>query len=709
VRDLLPRLSVREKLGQLNQVRAEPGESEAVYQQAREGLIGSRILASTAWAGSETQHVASIEEGNRVQRVAVEESRFGVPIINGRDVIHGHRTVFPIPIAQAASFDPALVEEAASHAAREASAYGVHWTFAPMLDVARDARWGRIVEGSGEDPYLTGVMGAAMVRGFQGSDPSEPGRILACAKHYLAYGTSEGGRDYASGECSDHTLRNVYLEPFRAAIRAGCATVMSAFHDINGEPVSGSRYLLSELLKGELGFRGFVVSDWASVTELISHGFAEDEADAAVKALTAGVDMEMVTGAYLAHLEAELSRGRVSHEQLDDAAARVLRAKFQKGLFERPYVDAERAKDALLTPAARACARKLAARSLVLLKNEGNLLPLAGRGKIAVLGPLASAQAELLGSWVLDGVPEDVTTIVDALRELAPQASFITAPPLLDAAVVAAQRADVAVVILGESPLRTGEAHNIADLSLPRDQEALLEALAHTGTPIVLVICAGRPLPITRLVTNAAAVLYAWHPGTEGGRAIADVLLGEEVPSGRLPATLPRSQGQIPLFYAHKNGGRSVNGYYPFAKPEHPGIRPYLDELGSPLFPFGFGLSYSSFAYSELRLDHSELARDAQLRVSARLTNTGERRAEEVAQCYVRDFVASVTRPLRELKAFTRVALEPGASATVEFLLGPEELAFWNNSRERKVEPGRFAVFVGGNSYTELGAEFRVR
>jgi beta-glucosidase len=552
-------------------------------------------------------------------------------------------------------------------------------------------------------------MGAAMVRGFQGSDPSQPGKILACAKHYLAYGTSEGGRDYASGDCSDHTLRNVYLEPFRAAIRAGCATVMSAFHDINGEPVSGSRYLLTELLKRELGFQGFVVSDWDSVTELISHGVAEDHADAASQALSAGVDMEMVSGAYLAHLEAELARGRVSQERIDDAAARVLRAKFQKGLFERPYVDAERAANALLTPAARACARKLAARSLVLLKNEGNVLPLANKGRIAVLGPLACARAELLGSWVLDGVPEDVTTVADALRELAPQASILTAPPMLDAAISAAQRADVAVVVLGESPLRTGEAHNIADLSLPRDQQALVEALARTGTPLVLVICAGRPLPITRLVESAAAVLYAWHPGTEGGHAIADVLLGEEAPSGRLPATIPRSQGQIPLFYAHKNGGRSVNSYYPFATPAHPGIRAYLDELGSPLFPFGFGLSYTTFAYSELRLDRSELGRDGQLRVSARVSNTGKRQADEVAQCYLRDFVASVTRPLRELKAFRRVSLQPGASATVEFELGPEELAFWNNSRERKVEPGRFGVFVGGNAYAELGAEFRVR
>ncbi|HWA71585.1 MAG TPA: glycoside hydrolase family 3 N-terminal domain-containing protein [Polyangiaceae bacterium] len=708
-RDLVGRMSVREKIGQLNQVRAEPSESETVCALARDGLVGSRILASTAWAGNETQHVASIEDGNRVQRIAVEESRLGVPILNGRDVIHGHRTVFPIPLGQAASFDPALVEEAASHAAAEASAYGVHWTFAPMLDVARDARWGRIVEGCGEDPYLTGVMGAAMVRGFQGPDPSQPGRILACAKHYVAYGTSEGGRDYASGECSDHTLRNVYLEPFRAAVRAGCATIMSAFHDINGEPVSGSRYLLSELLKGELGFQGFVVSDWASVTELIAHGVAENEADAAAQALSAGVDMEMVSGAYVAHLESLLERRRVEPARLDDAAARVLCAKFRKGLFERPYVDAERAASTLLSPAARACARKLAARSLVLLKNQGNCLPLAGQGKIAVVGPLASARAELMGSWVLDGLAEDVTSVVDALREAAPKAGVITAPPLLDAAVAAAQRADVTVLVLGESPLRTGEAHNIADLALPRDQDAWVEALARTGTPLVVVICAGRPLPIAHVVANAAAVLYAWHPGTEGGRAIAEVLIGAEAPSGRLPATLPRAQGQVPIFYAHKHGGRGVNRYYPFAKPDHPGIRPYLDDLGSPLFPFGFGLSYSTFAYDELSLDRSELPRDGTLKVSARVSNTGPRHAEEVAQCYVRDFVGSVTRPLRELRGFRRIPLAPGASARVEFELGPEELAFWNGSRQRLVEPGRFAVYVGSDSFTELGREFQVR
>jgi beta-glucosidase len=345
----------------------------------------------------------------------------------------------------------------------------------------------------------------------------------------------------------------------------------------------------------------------------------------------------------------------------------------------------------------------------VLLKNQGSCLPLGRQAKIAVVGPLASARAELMGSWVLDGVAEEVTSVVDGLRELAPRASILTAPPLLDAAVMTAQRADVTVLVLGESPLRTGEAHNIADLSLPRDQDAWVDALARTGTPLVVVICAGRPLPIAHVVANAQAVLYAWHPGTEGGRAIADVLLGAEVPGGRLPATLPRTQGQVPIFYAHKHGGRGVNRYYPFAKPDHPGIRPYLDDLGSPLFPFGFGLSYSTFAYDELVLDQRELARDGALKVSARLTNTGPFRADEVAQCYVRDFVASVTRPLRELRGFQRVTLAAGESARVDFELGPEDLAFWNNARQRVVEPGRFAVYVGGDSFAELGAEFLVR
>ncbi len=710
VRDLLERMTLSEKLGQLNQVRADQAGVALVRTQAKAGLVGSRILASTAFAGNEAQLVAELEENNTVQRIACDESRLGIPILNGRDVIHGYRTIFPIPLGQAASFDPELVEQAAKHAAAEASAHGVHWTFAPMLDIARDPRWGRIIEGCGEDAYLTSALGAAMVRGFQGVDPSEPGRVLACAKHFLAYGTSEGGRDYASGECSDHTLRNVYLEPFRAAVRAGCATVMSAFHNINGEPVSGSHYLLTRVLKDELGFQGFVISDWAAVTEMIVHGAAENDADAAVKALTAGVDMEMVTGTFVAHLEAALANGQIDAARLDDAVARVLRAKFQKGLFERPYLDTTRATSSLLSPAARATARTLATRSLVLLKNQDSLLPLAKEGRrIAVLGPLASAQGELMGSWVFDGVASDVTSIVDALGESAPKLKFSTAPLMLDAQVQAAQRADVAIVVLGESPLRTGEANNIADLSLPRDQEVLLEALYRTGTPIVAVIAAGRPLPIGSVLERAQAVLYAWHPGTEGGRAIADVLFGDACPSGKLPVTLARSLGQVPIFYNHKNGGRAVNGYYPFFAPTHHGIRPYLDELATPLFPFGFGLSYTRFGYSDISIDRSEIARDERVKVSALLTNHGERSGAEVVQCYVRDYVGSVTRPVRELKGFRRVELGPAESARVEFELGPDELAFWNNSGKREVEPGRFGVWIGGSAYAELGTEFQVR
>lgn len=710
VEDLLPRMSMQEKIGQLNQVLASPQKLEEVRELARRGLVGSRILSATAWAGNEAQHTTEIEEGNIVQRIALEESRLGIPILFGRDIIHGHRTIFPMPLAQAASWDPELVEQAASHAAREAAAYGVHWTFAPMVDLARDPRWGRVVEGPGEDPFLGGVMATAQVRGFQGEDPSQPGRLLACAKHFVGYGTSEGGRDYAGGECSDHTLRNAYLEPFRKAVQAGAASVMSAFHDLNGVPISGSRYLLTELLKEELGFDGFVVSDWDSVTELILHGFAEDRADAAGKALMAGVDMEMVSGSFIEHLEQELANGRVSIERIDDAVRRILRAKFRKGLFERPYVDVSRAQAASFLPEARACARQLAARSCVLLKNQANILPLPKRGKrIAVVGPLATARRELLGSWVLDGNADDVVSIADAIREAAPDASVSVSTAMLDQALFEARRADVVVAVVGESWQRTGEACNIADLALPPDQEALIVALDRIGVPIVTVVCAARPLPIGKVVTASQAVLYAWHPGVEGGRAIADLLFGDQNPSGKLPITIPRSGGQVPIYYCYKNGGRSVNAYYPFLPSTAEYVIAYQDERSTPLFPFGFGLSYTSFEYCDFSLDRECIGPDEVVNVTVTVRNAGERAGFEIVQCYIRDVVATVTRPVRELKAFSRIHLEPGQSARVEFALGPEQLAFWNNERARVVEPGRFEVFVGPNAYTELGGAFSVR
>lgn len=708
--DLLARMTVREKIGQLNQVLASPKEAEEVRRLTREGLVGSRILAATAWAGNQAQLTTGIEEGNVLQRIAVEESRLGIPIIQGRDIIHGHRTIFPTPLAQAASWDAELVQEAAGHAAREAAAFGVHWTFAPMVDVARDARWGRVVEGPGEDPFLGGVMAAAQVRGFQGDDPSHPDRILACAKHFVAYGTSEGGRDYASGECSDNTLRNVYLEPFRQAVKAGVATVMSAFHDLNGVPITGSRYLLTEVLKDELGFSGFVVSDWESVTELVVHGFAEDRADAATKALMAGMDMEMVSGSFVEHLEAALEDGRISSERLDDAVRRVLVAKLKKGLFERPYVDPARAAAATISAEARACARKLAVRSCVLLKNEADILPLPKRGKrIAVVGALATSRRDLLGSWVLDGNPEDVVTIAEALREAAPEASITTASAMLDQALLHAMRSDVVVAVVGESWQRTGENCNVTDLALPADQRALIEALERLGVPVVTVVCAARPLPISDVVRASKAVLYAWHPGVEGGRAIADLLFGDEVPSGKLPITIPRSAGQVPIYYCHKNGGRAVNGYYPFLQPTHEYVLAYQDEPSTPLFPFGYGLSYTRFEYSEPAVDKQVIAADGSVTASVTLRNAGSRRGEEIVQCYVRDVVAQVTRPLRELKAYRRVVLDPGASTRVEFVLGAEELAFWNNDRRRVVEPGKFQVFLGGSAYTELATEFVIR
>ncbi|GIV63907.1 MAG: beta-glucosidase [Bellilinea sp.] len=695
IRNLLAQMTLEEKIGQLNQYQARDGQAAQVL---RAGLAGSVINAAGALTGQAFSPSATVEQHNALQQMALE-SRLKIPLLFGRDVIHGYRTIFPIPLAQAATFDPALAGQAAATAAREATAEGVNWTFAPMLDIARDPRWGRVAEGNGEDPYLGAQMAAALVRGYQGDDPAAPDRLIACAKHYAGYGAAEGGRDYESGEISDPTLRDVYLPPFRAAVQAGVGTLMSAFVDLNGVPATANRYLLTDILRGEWGFDGFVVSDWESIRELVAHGVAEDEAEAAYLALHAGVDMDMVSGLYLHHLGQLLQQGRLSMDELDQAVLRVLRIKTRAGLFEQPFTDPQRAGRDLLTPAARQLARQIAARSMVLLKNRAGLLPLEGFRRILFAGDFVHARDEMFGTWSPDGRAEDATPLDEAVRTHAPQGVELWFIPNRDLALALAHRADAVVLLLGEHPSRSGENANVSNLELPAGQMEFVESMARLGKTLVAVVFAGRPLVIPRLLELADAVLYAWHPGIEGAAALADVLFGREEPGGRLPVTFPRATGQVPIYYNHKNSGRPVT-------PDGEFRYRYIDLPDGPLFPFGYGLTYTQFEYRDLRLSSPRL--NGRLDIHATITNTGRRAGSEVVQLYVRDLVGSLTRPVRELKGFQRVHLQPGESRTLTFTLTEEQLAFTRADGSYGVEPGQFQVWVAPHSRAGLQGEFRL-
>ncbi len=702
--DLLARMTLAEKIGQMCQISGTDGSHEELI---RRGAVGSFL------------NVVG-EPAREYQRLAVEESRLGIPLIFGRDVIHGFRTIFPIPLGQAASFDPLLVREGARVAAREAATLGVNWTFAPMVDIARDPRWGRIAEGCGEDPYLAARLGAAMVEGFQGEDLADPERIAACAKHYVGYGAAEGGRDYNNTWIPERLLRDVYLVPFRACVQAGTATLMSAFNDLNGVPASGNTFTLRKVLKGEWGFDGFVVSDWASIMEMIPHGVAADEKEAALRGVAAGVDMEMATACYVAHLEALVDEGRLPIELINESVRRILRVKLRLGLFERPYAEAER-QTVLLCDEHLEAARRAARESCVLLKNDG-LLPLSPEARLAVVGPLADSGRDQIGCWVMDGQGADSHTPLQALREaFGGQVSY--APGVADcrssdesgfaAAVAAARKADVVVAFLGEDAEMSGEAHCRAFLDLPGAQQRLLDALAEAGKPVVAVIMAGRSLTLGPVVEKANALLLAWHPGTMGGPAIADLLLGVEAPSGRLPVTLPRAVGQVPLYYNHTNTGRPPRDdapRIPTGTPLNPKdfVSCYLDVDHRPLFPFGYGLSYTTFAYSDLSLSARQLRRGEALTAEVTLTNTGARKGTEVVQLYVRDLVGSVTRPVRELKGFERVELAAGESRRVSFRLHTDDLALHNADMQHVTEPGTFHLWIGPDAQSGLRGEFEV-
>ncbi len=695
IENLLAQMSLEEKIGQLNQVNPGPAFTPAMLRQ---GKVGSILNAAGALTGQGMEQMDDVETSNHLQSLALE-ARLKIPLIFGRDVIHGYRTVFPIPLGQAAAFDPDLSEKAASIAAREASAEGIKWTFAPMLDIARDPRWGRIAEGNGEDPLLGSRLAEAVVRGFQGEDLSRPDKIVACAKHYAGYGLAEGGRDYEGGEISEPTLRDVYLPPFESAVRAGAGTLMSAFIDLNGIPATAHRGLLTDILRGEWGFDGFVVSDWESVKELIAHGVAEDEAAAAALALHAGVEMDMASGVYLDTLATSVRSGRVPLTEVDEAVRRILRIKQRAGLFETPFTDPGRPARDILTPEARQLARQFARQSMVLLKNEGGLLPLQGFRRLLVAGPFVHARGELFGTWTPNGRAEDVVPLDEALRQTAPKNVELRFAENNDLALHLTHEADAVVLLMGEHPVRSGENCNVSDLGLPPGQAEFIAAVAALGKPVVLVVFAGRPLAITRQAAQVGVLLYAWHPGLEGGAALGELLFGQEAPSGRLPVTFPRATGQVPIYYNHKNSGRPVGSTRQF-------LTRYSDLLPGPLFPFGYGLTYTTFEYANLKLS-SEVLR-GKLEISAEVTNTGPRPGREVVQLYVRDLVGSLTRPVRELKDFQAVELRPGETRRVTFTLREEQLAFTRADGTRGVEPGRFHLWLAPDSRRGLQGEFRL-
>ncbi|MFI7343718.1 beta-glucosidase BglX [Streptomyces sp. NPDC050085] len=699
VRDLLSRMTLEEKLGQLQQLpwswdlNPGSGSTKEVEDAARAGRLGS-VLS-----------IFGAKTTNALQRLAVEESRLGIPLLFGLDVIHGFWTNFPIPLAQAASFDPEVTRTDAAVSAKEARSNGVHWTFSPMMDVTHEPRWGRIAEGSGEDPYLTARFAAAKVKGYQGSGYGAKETLAACAKHFVAYGGAEGGRDYNTVDVSESRLRNLYLPPFKAALDAGVATVMASFNTISGVPAHGNAHTLTDVLKKEWDFDGFVVSDWTGVQELIAHGFAEDGADAARLALNAGVDMEMTSTNLLTNGKQLLRSGTITQRRIDDAVTRVLRLKYALGLFDDPYVD-ESAAITEPSPDARRAARAAGSRSMVLLKNDGDVLPLKKSvNSLALVGPFADS-ADLLGTWVVPASAErfPAVKVLDAVREAAPDAKVTYARGVdpegkdtggIAEAVAVAKAADVTVVVVGEPAAMSGEASARSDISLPGDQEKLIAAVAGTGKPFVVVLVGGRPLTIGDWLDSAPAVLLAWHPGTEAGHALADVLFGEVNPGGKLPVSFPRTVGQIPIHYNHESTGRPFDANNKFTSK-------YLDLPPTPQFPFGFGLSYTTFELGTPTASRGSVRARAlrsgdTVEVSVPVRNTGSRKGDEVVQLYVHDVAASITQPVRRLRGFERVTLDAGASTTVSFRLGADDLGFWTNDPSGRflLEEGTFELFVG--------------
>ena len=685
---LLARMTTAEKVGQL--VQRMGGRQRALnsrlgpeeLEKVRRGEVGSYL------------HVAGAEPLRELQRVAIEESRLGIPLLFAMDVVHGYRTIFPVPLAMAATWDPADAESHARIAAREASAAGLHWTFAPMVDIARDPRWGRIVEGSGEDPFLGSAMAAAQVRGFQGPDLAAADTIMAGTKHFGAYGAAEAGRDYAGADISERTLRETYLPPFEAAARAGTASYMTAFNALNGVPTTGNEALLRDLLRDEWGYGGVLVSDWRSIDELTAHGVAATRSEAARLALDASVDMDMVSDVYAEELAALAEADPALMARLDEAVRRILAVKRDLGLFTDPfqYHDTSRETAVMLSPEHRAEARRIAERSIVLLKNEGEVLPLAREaGRIALIGALADNAFTQLGSWRARGQEADVVSIRAALE--AAHSNVVYVPEGVEAAVAAAQAADVVVLALGEDYDRTGEARSFADLELPQAQKDLFAAVADTGKPTVVLLMGGRPVPVSEIAERADAVLATWFLGVEAGPAIVRTLFGDNNPAGRLPATFPRATGQVPFAYDQLPSGR------PASEDLATDTVRFRDLPITPLYAFGHGLSYTSFSYGALALDRTTIsAEGGAVTVSVPVTNTGERMGEEVVQLYMHDPVASVSRPVSQLRGFRRVAIAPGETRVVSFELSAAHFALWKQGGGWSIEPGEIELMVGGSS-----------
>ncbi|MCW2808080.1 MAG: glycoside hydrolase family 3 domain protein [Marmoricola sp.] len=737
VEELIAQMTPAEKAGQLTQyfyfglpagaetepalgldVERHPRMVESVLQ---EGGAGSLLF------------VTDPTEINRLQRLAVEGHRLGIPLLFGFDVVHGLRTILPVPIAMAASWDPGLIERAQSVAAREARAVGIHWAFAPMVDIARDPRWGRIVEGAGEDPYLGAAVAVAQVRGFQGREPGAPGRIIAGPKHLAGYGAALGGRDYDEVSLSDSDLWNVYFPPFEAAVDAGAGNVMTAYMSLNGIPATGNRWLLTDVLRDAWGFEGFVVSDANAVRNLVTHGFAADPSDAAARAIGAGVDMEMaiVDPAY-EHLPEALESGATTQQAVDASVRRVLEAKIRMGLFDTPYVEEDHAREVLTDPAHREVARVAAERAAVLLRNEGGLLPLDGDklGSIAVIGPLADSKRDTLGPWVFDHDLDETVTVLEGIRARAGEGLRVAHargvrvvqrvfPSMFDMfggnapddpegfdeeaefkrAVDLARGAEVAVVVVGEWQNMIGEAASRSSLELPGRQLELVQAVVGTGTPVVLLVMNGRPLDLRWAVEHVPAILDIWYPGTRGGAAVANLLFGDVSPGGKLPFTWPRTVGQVPMVYAH------TRSHEPENQP-----RRYWDESSTPLFPFGHGLSYGRFEYADLAVDQPAIVTTGTVTVSVEVTNTADREADEVVQLYLHQRHGAASRPVRELKGFRRVTLAAGESRTVRFRVGPKERRYWNAAvRDWVTDSSSFDVWVGADSTAPLATVFEVK
>ncbi|GHE67415.1 glycosyl hydrolase [Roseivirga thermotolerans] len=710
---LIQEMTIEEKAGQLTLYTSGwdvtgPVLRDDYMDELRAGRAGNLFNAHT------------VDYARELQRIAVEETRLGIPLLFGLDVIHGYKTTFPIPLAEASSWDLDIIEKSAHLAAKEAASAGVNWTFNPMVDIARDPRWGRIAEGSGEDPFLGALIGAAKVRGIQGKNLADPTTILACVKHFAAYGASQAGRDYHTVDMSDRELRQNYLPPYKAALEAGAATVMTSFNELDGVPASGNRYLMTEILRNEWGFDGFVVTDYTSINEMVPHGVVANEKEAAELAFKAGVQMDMQGGLYSRYIPELIAEGKIEESTLNEYVRQVLEMKYKLGLFEDPYryLNKDREQQTLYSQELMNHALLAAKESIVLLKNQpaskgqSNLLPLSKKlGSVALIGPLADNRKDMLGTWHVAGDASKVITLKEGIAQIAPGVKINYARGAgfsgdnrsgFAEALAAARKSDVVIMAIGEDYTQSGEAASRSEIGLPGPQQELIEAIHALGKPIVAVVMAGRPLTINWIDEHIPAVMNAWHLGTMSGKAIAETLFGDHNPAGKLTITFPKNVGQIPIYYNMKNTGR------PFSA-DNKYTSKYLDVSNEPLYPFGYGLSYTTFEYSNISLSSSELSFDSSLTVSATVTNTGTYEGQEVVQLYVRDMVGSVTRPVKELKGFEKIKLKPGESKRVSFNLSAKDLAFYTLDMRFEAEPGDFKVFIGPNSSTGLEADFKLK